>query len=261
MHIRSVLLLAWAGSALLLHPHRCEAQAVQPREALEDARLYFTAPLRWDGRDWLEFGGTLVAIGVIHEFDDDVRDHFADADAPLDGDDPDNLEDALPAAVMLAGTWLLAGVVDEPGAWQEVGSMIQATAFTAVSTEVLKFSFGRQRPNETTDPDQWFESGDSFPSRHVGVAFAIGAVLAESGDDRYRWLRRFLGYGLAATTAYLRMDHNQHWASDVAAGAALGLSTARFVMNRRQVGPDKTVIAIAPGEQGGVLLTFQMPLH
>jgi len=261
MKTLSTLLLACACAPALLLPQVSDAQAVQPREALEDARLYFTAPLRWDGRDWLEFGGTLVAIGVIHEFDDDVREHFADADAPLDGEDPNNLDDALPAAVMLAGTWLLAGIVDEPDGWREVGSMIQATAFTAVSTEILKLSFGRQRPNETTDPDQWFESGDSFPSRHVSVAFAIGTVLAESGDDRYRWARRFLGYGLAGTTAWLRMDHNQHWASDVAAGAALGLSTARFVMNRREVSPDKTVFAIAPGDEGGVMFTFRMPLH
>ena len=71
----------------------------------------------------------------------------------------------------------------------------------------------------------------------------------------------FLGYGLAGATAYLRMDHNQHWASDVAAGAALGLSTARFVMNRREATADKTTFAIAPGEHGGVMFTFQMPLH
>ena len=259
--MKSTLLLAGACIAALLQPPPCNAQAVQPREALEDARLYFTAPLRWDGRDWIAFGSTLAAVGIVHEFDDDVRDQFAEADAPLDGDDPNNLDDALPAVVMLAGTWLLAGIVDEPGAWREVGSMLEATAFTAVSTEILKLSFGRLRPNETTDPDQWFESGDSFPSRHVSVAFAIGTVLAESGDDRFRWTRRFLGYGLAGATAWLRMDHNQHWASDVAAGAALGLSTARFVMNRREVGTDKVSFAIAPGDEGGVMLTFQMPLH
>ncbi|MGB7739349.1 MAG: phosphatase PAP2 family protein, partial [Steroidobacteraceae bacterium] len=175
--------------------------------------------------------------------------------------DPNGLDDALPAAAMLAGTWLLAGFVDEPGAWREVGSMIEASAFSAVSSEILKLSFARQRPNETTDPDHWFDGGDSFPSLHVSVAFAIGTVLAESGDDRYRWPRRFLGYGLAGATAYLRLDHNQHWASDVTAGAALGLSTARFVMNRREVSSDKTAFAIAPGEQGGVMFTFRMPLH
>lgn len=261
MKIEATLLLASVCAVTLLQPRLCDAQAVQPREALEDTKLYFTAPLRWDGRDWIEFGSTLVAVGIVHEFDDDVRDHFAGANAPLDGEDPDSVDDILPAAAMLAGTWLLAGVVDQPGAWREVGSMIEATAFTVVSAEILKLSFGRRRPNETTDPDQWFESGDAFPSGHTGIAFAIGTVLAESGDDRYRWTRRFLGYGLAGATAYLRMDHNQHWASDVAAGAALGLSTARFVMNRREVTADKTVFAIGPGEQGGVMLTFQMPLR
>jgi membrane-associated phospholipid phosphatase len=261
MKIESTLLQACVCAATLLHPRLCDAQAVQPREALEDTRLYFTAPLRWDSRDWIEFGSTLVVVGIVHEFDDDARDHFAGTSAPLDGEDPNSLDDVLPAAAMLAGTWVLAGVVDQPGAWREVGSMLEATAFTVVSAEILKLSFGRRRPNETTDPDQWFESGDAFPSGHTGIAFAIGAVFAESGDDRYRWARRFFGYGLAGATAYLRMDHNQHWASDVAAGAALGLSTARFVMNRREVTSDKTVFAIAPGERGGVMFTFQMPLN
>ena len=45
--------------------------------ALEDTKLYFTAPLRWDEQDWLYFGGTLVAVGVANQFDHKVRDHFA----------------------------------------------------------------------------------------------------------------------------------------------------------------------------------------
>ena len=65
MKINSALLLACVCASTLLHPRVCDAQAVQPREALQDARLYFTAPLRWDGRDWLEFGGTLVAIVTV----------------------------------------------------------------------------------------------------------------------------------------------------------------------------------------------------
>src|SRR6185295_1496023 len=98
--------------------------------------------------DWLEFGGTLVALGVVHEFDDDVRDHFVgDSADGLDSDDPHSADDILPAAVLLAGTWLLAGLTDDPGGWREFGSMLEATAFTAVSTEVLKFSVGRKRPN------------------------------------------------------------------------------------------------------------------
>jgi hypothetical protein len=44
---------------------------------LEDTKLYFTSPLRWDEKDWLYFGGALVAIGAAHSFDERVRDHFA----------------------------------------------------------------------------------------------------------------------------------------------------------------------------------------
>ena len=43
-----------------------------------------------------------------------------------------------------------------------------------------------------------------------------------------------LGYGLAVGTAYARMDHDAHWLSDTAAGAGLGIATARFVMKQRE---------------------------
>ena len=261
---RCLAALALAASAIALAaPARCNAQAVQPREALEDAKLYFTAPVRWDTRDWLEFGGTLVALGVVHEFDDDVRDHFVgDSADGLDSDDPNSVEDILPAAVLLAGTWLLAGLTDDPGGWREFGSMLEATAFTAVSTEVLKFSVGRKRPNETADPDEWFASGDSFPSMHSSLAFAVGTVFAESGSDRHRLLRRVLGYGVAGATAYARVDHNAHWASDVAAGAVLGFSTARFTLQRREgSAEDRVSVTVRPTDHGGVMFDFTMPLH
>ena len=139
--------------------------------------------------------------------------------------------------------------------------MLEASAFTAVSTEALKFAAGRKRPNETTDPDEWFDGGASFPSMHTSLAFAIGTVFAESGNDKYRWLRRIVGYGVAGGTAYLRVDHNQHWASDILAGAALGLTTARFTMNRRDDGAEHATISVQPAEGGGLMLTFAMPLR
>ena len=257
-----LLLLTLGCAGGLAAPANCGAQAVEPREALEDAKLYFTAPLRWDSRDWLEFGGTLAAIGIAHEFDDDVREHFAGEEAgDLNGEDPNSMEDAVPAAVLLVGTWLLAGVTDDKAGWRELGSMIEASAFTAVSTEVLKLSTGRQRPNETTDPNQWNEGGDAFPSMHTSLAFAIGTVFAESGGDSYRVLRRIVGYGVAGATGYLRLDHNAHWGSDVVAGAALGFATARFTLNRReQASTERTTVTVQPTSDG-LMLAFVMPLR
>jgi membrane-associated phospholipid phosphatase len=79
----------------------------------------------------------------------------------------------------------------------------------------------------------WRQGSDSFPSVHASAAFAIGTVFAESGNDEYRWIRRILGYGIAAGTAYIRVRENVHWLSDTVAGSALGIATARFVLNRQ----------------------------
>ena len=254
-------LLAVTLLAVLGVSPKCAAQAVQPREALEDAKLYFTAPLRWDQGDWLEFGGTLVALGIAHQYDDNIRTHFADdpADA-LSGSASNGTEDALPAAVLVAGTWVLAGVLDDANGYRELGSMLEATVLSAASTEILKYSLGRERPYDTADPDKWFHSGDSFPSLHVSAAFAIGTVFAESGNDKYRWARRILGYGVGAATAYLRVDHNAHWTSDVVAGAALGLATARFTMNRRENADVHSSAMLVPMDRG-LMLTFAVPLY
>jgi membrane-associated phospholipid phosphatase len=98
---------------------------------------------------------------------------------------------------------------------------------------VLGLAAGRARPDATTSPNEWRQGGDSFPSLHATAAFAIGTVFAESGNDEYRWIRRIVGYGVAGATSYVRLNENVHWLSDTVAGTALGIATARFVLNRQ----------------------------
>lgn len=231
------------------------------RTILEDSKLYFTAPLRWDAQNWTYFGGALLAVGVAHEYDDDVRNHFADGSraAPA-GEDPNGAEHALPTVALLAGTWVAAVLTQDKTGYQETWSMAEAGALSAVSGFALKYAGGRERPNETPDADSWFAGGDSFPSLHTTVAFAVGTVLAESGNDRYRWIRRALGYGVAGGTAYLRMRDNVHWLSDTVAGAALGMASAHFVMNRRDQGHRGADIMLMPLNDG-VMLTYSATLR
>jgi len=199
-----------------------------------DVKDYVTAPLHARRQQWVRFGAALGAIAFAHQYDDDVRDHFETVTvAP--GTEPDTKDgsDAAPAILALGGTWIAAAIGDEDDGRREAGMMLEAAAFSGVSAYALKELAGRERPFETADADAWGENGDSFPSMHTATAFAIGTVLAESGNDRVRWLRRTIGYGLAVGTAYARMDHDAHWLSDTVAGAALGLATARFVMKQR----------------------------
>jgi hypothetical protein len=224
-----------------------------PRKGLlVDIEDYYTSPLRWDLRDWGLFGGSLAAIAVAHHYDSDVRAHFTKGStAPLDGSDPEALKDLAPVAVIFGGTLLYAWFSDDRAAQTATWGMLEAGGLSVVTDYGLKYAAGRLAPNETTDPNQWRKGGSSFPSAHTTLAFAVGTVFAESGSDEYIWATRLVGYGAAVGTGFLRLEHNQHWLSDVVAGAALGTASAFFVLHRT-LPAGLTVVPI----DRGVMLSF-----
>jgi hypothetical protein len=230
------------------------------RTLLEDTKLYVSAPLRWDSGGWMKFTGTLFVIGIAHEFDSSVRHGFEPTGGQaLDGEDPHSTRDAIPAFALLAGTWAVGAFSHDKSGRHEAWNMAEAAGFSAVDTVLLKYLSGRLRPNETANPDSWFENGDSFPSMHASTAFSIGTVFAESGDEEHRWLRRTLGYGIAGATAYARLHDNVHWFSDVVAGAAIGISTARFVMHRDDASPKRSGFSVVPVDGGAMLTYWRVP--
>lgn len=230
---------------------------------LQDIKDYYTAPLRWDVRDWAYFGGAIAAVAAAHHYDSDVRTHFIKKGAqPLGGSTYD-LQDAIPTVAAVGATWLYANLIDSSAGHHEAYQMVEAGGLAAVTSYALKFAAGRERPNQTSDPNKWFSGGSSFPSFHASAAFAVGAVLAESGSDDYRWIRRFLGYGaVAGFTAYERLKHNAHWLSDDVAGAALGGATAHFILSRdaeRNEERNRSALSVVP-LPGGVMLTYNLEI-
>jgi membrane-associated phospholipid phosphatase len=225
--------------------------AISVSGALEDAKLYFTSPVRWDGDDWIAFAGSLAAIGASMQFDSKVRTHFATGSNALNGgQDPNSLRDAAPTLAIVGGTWLYAGWLRDSDGYRETWALFEAGVFSTVTGETLKYAAGRERPNVTTSPHEWFVGGDSFPSVHVSGAFAVGTVFAEEGNDEYRWVRRIIGYGVGLGTAYARIHDNVHWLSDTVAGGALGIATARFVLNRQEAQNNRSSVRIEPLKDG-----------
>lgn len=266
-------LAAYVAAAALLTPWQAWAQSAAgddlrslavsygPKRIIGDIKDYATAPLRWDSTEWVYFGGTLVAIAAAHQFDARVRSHFTAGSATaLNGKDTHSLQDAIPAAAAVFATGLYATLTNDDAGRAETWSMLEAGALASTTVLILKFAAGRERPDETTDPNRWRAHGSSFPSLHVTAAFAIGTVLAESGNDRYRWIRRFLGYGIAAATGYERLKHNAHWLSDTVAGAALGMAGAHFALHREYGQVPARAWSLVPIDRG-VMLTYSVPLH
>jgi len=252
-------LLGWAVVGIFPLVGHCADSLIDT--TLEDTKLYFTSPLRWDEEDWLYFGGALIAIGAAHSFDDRVRDHFATGSKAIlnGGEDKNSLRDAAPTVALIAGTGLSAWYMDDRDGYRETWALIEAAAFSGATAEVLGYATGRERPDATTSSNEWGKGGDSFPSLHTTVAFAVGTVFAESGNDEYRWIRRIIGYGVAGAKAYVRVDENVHWLSDTVAGAALGIATAKFVLNRQDA-QSRGTVQFQPVKNGW-LISYSMRTH
>jgi hypothetical protein len=235
---------------------QCDARSTG---LMQDVKCYVTAPAHWDRKDWAWFGGTLVAIGAAHHYDSDVRNHFVEENGTTVAKSSD-LEDAIPALAVFTGTWVFANLKHDSQGQDEAYAMLESAGFSVTTSYLLKFAAGRERPDVTSDPNDWRSGGDSFPSMHASAAFAIGTVLAESGGEKYRWVRRVLGYGMAGYTGYARLKHNAHWLSDTVAGAGLGISTAHFVMNRQYSHASSGQVMVVPLEHG-VMLTYNAVLN
>jgi membrane-associated phospholipid phosphatase len=97
----------------------------------------------------------------------------------------------------------------------------------------IKMLAGRQRPFVDTKNPYNFQlwrgfSGDqyrSFPSGHTITAFAFASTVTRESQfwwPHSAWYVGTVFYGGASLVGLSRIFNNQHWASDVVAGAALG---------------------------------------
>ena len=118
--------------------------------------------------------------------------------------------------------------------------VILATLFTGGINYVLQWAVGRSRPfkldDETAQPfllmpfrggieGFWQLKNLCFPSGHVALAFATATAVAMLWPHaKWRWI----GYAIASIVAIERVLENSHWASDVVAGAALGIGTVHL---------------------------------
>ncbi len=239
------------------------AAAPAPEESdrglASDIRRYFTAPLHWDRNDWAWFGGALGAIAAAHHYDTQVRTHFIKTEG-LQTNSRD-VKDTLPTAGVLFATWGYATLLSDENGHRESWAMLEAAGLGSVTAYAMKYVAGREAPDQSSSPNQWRQSGgNSFPSWHSTAAFAVGTVLAESGNDEYRWVRRLLGYGLGAATSYERLKHNAHWLSDTVAGAALGVASAHFAMRRTYGTNAESALRVLPVERG-VMLSYHVSLQ
>jgi len=111
---------------------------------------------------------------------------------------------------------------------------IDATVIAGAASEAMKYTFSRSRPNQSSDPNLWFQGSghESFPSGEVTVISAIVTpVVCEYGHDNPAVYALEL---LPVYDAIARVKVHGHWQSDVIAGFALGTTAGYFMHQRTQ---------------------------
>ncbi len=133
----------------------------------------------------------------------------------------------LPATVGIFGATLVVG---DKRLQDAAFTSMQSVMFAGAITSMLKFTFGRYRPNADDGPYRFdsFSRHSSFPSGHATLAFAVVTPWVLY----YPNVATYTLFALSTGTAVARIALDKHWPTDVLAGAAIGFLTARYLTNR-----------------------------
>jgi membrane-associated phospholipid phosphatase len=225
---------------------------------VSDAGALATNPLHWQQEDFRRFGlfaftvgGLIVADPQIYTGIQDLRSNFTNSVSNATTDFGG------PYAYAISGGLILGGLATKNADMRDTGrEALEAAVFAGIITNVFKEVFGRVRPYASGGETIFepFSGNKSFPSGHATTAFAVASVIAMRTDG---WIVPTIAYGLATVVAFDRINDQAHFASDVFAGACIGIATGRFLVNRhrRQAEAEsgKTEVSLVPIPSGMAL--------
>jgi membrane-associated phospholipid phosphatase len=138
---------------------------------------------------------------------------------------------------LIAAVILIGGLLPGEGrnGWDEWCTIGEAYCASSVTVFVLKTGVKRPRPGPTPGTGS---GTHSFPSGHASSAFTAATLIERNSGP----LLGLPSYGLAAFTAFERVESGRHHASDVLAGAAIGTLSAGIFDS----------LHWGSGEQGGI---------
>lgn len=145
----------------------------------------------------------------------------------------------------------------------------ESTILTSVISQAIRGPLGRERPSISPDNQYKFKFGKgftqfnnrSFPSLHSATAFAAAAALSTEIHERNpnaSWWVTPVAYTVAIIPGATRMYLNQHWASDVFAGAfvgsLIGTRVVRYAHTHERNRLDRALLGsyVSPDGRGGM---------
>jgi membrane-associated phospholipid phosphatase len=193
-----------------------------------DQKELWTSPFhmrRADAKWWIIFGGataTLIATDqrTSRALPNSVRQVGFSKQVSQIG--------AVYTTLPVAGALYFYGrQTDNPHA-REAGVLgAQSLLDSFVLVSILKFGAGRERPNVNGGYGRFFKNQRSFPSGHAMMSWSFASLIAH--EYKGGKVVPIVAYSLASTVSVARFTAQQHFASDIVAGGAMGWFIGKFV--------------------------------
>lgn len=198
---------------------------------LHNTETILSSPLRWDNGEWIEFAVSSAGVVATASLDRTVRNHTVQQHPTNFTKQFQNFGSVYSFGVLAGfeGYDLLAH--DSTARAVALDGVTASIIAGGIVTPVLKYSFGRYRPNQTEKTFKFkpFGGKQSFPSGHATQAFAVATVITYHYD---RWWVQALAYGTATTVGYSRIQQHAHFVSDVVGGGLIGYFVGRSVIHQ-----------------------------
>ncbi|MBN1940382.1 MAG: phosphatase PAP2 family protein [Candidatus Aminicenantes bacterium] len=226
-----------------------------------DCWTAWTAPIRWDGNDFLTLAAAAGATGLFLAFDRDLFDWIQDGKTEAS-------MDASPVISKIGnGGYLTAFLAVLYGGGEIFDSrsvrktaLVGFESFLAASAMVtaIKIVVGRARPYAGEGPASYHPFSfkgryASFVSGDAAGAFAVAATIAANSESF--WIDA-LAYTAAGLAAVYRVHDRKHWPSDAVAGSLVGYFTARALNALNRGGNSLRVSLDAGRDRRSVTLSF-----
>ena len=211
-------------------------------------------------RDLEIIGGASAGAALLSLFDVRIARMFADSSLHSNkklNSAAKRTSTVTETLLMLSGTgiWALARLGHSPGTADVALHTTESVAAGAAFIQVIRGIGGRARPYVVTDSGdrrdsdpydfEWFKgfrsfNYRSFPSMHAMASFAAATALSgemKVRDTPHRRIVSPLLYLAASASPAARMYLDEHWASDIALGAFLGIFSGQKVVSYSHAHP------------------------
>jgi membrane-associated phospholipid phosphatase len=200
---------------------------------LLDQKEIWTSPFHMHASDapwWIGFGGATAALIATDHRTSTLLENSKGQIAW--GNNLSKIGTSYTLLPLVAGFYSFGVVGDNPKA-REVGVLgAEALLDSFIVVSVLKPIAGRNRPNSPSEPGQFFDGGASFPSGHAIGSWAMASIL--SYEYGHTIFVPIVACSLAGVVSVARFGAQQHYASDIVAGGAMGWFIGRYVWKTHQ---------------------------